>query len=428
MNAPIPPLPAAPPAAAPATPRPAGPEGEGPRLLVVSTQPWTMAARLAGALAQAGCVVEAASPPHALLARSGAPRAHHRLHPWRLRRDLATALRRARPDRVLPADDAAAALLATLRPEPDLAALVEASLGAPESTAVAHSKTAQMALAARLGLPVPETRPVESLPALLAALAESGLPRVLKADGSWGGTGVTLLREAAAAPAAYAAATTRPSLLQTAKLAAWEGSLRPFAARRAWRRPALHLQAFIAGPPANRAVLAERGRVLAGLSVEVLTTLSPTGPGSVVRVIDHPQMAATAAAMAARLGLSGLLGFDFVLEAGTGRALLLEMNPRATPICHLSDAPGGGLAGALAAHLAGRDPAAVPLPAPGTTIALFPSEWLRDPASPWLREARHDVPWHDAPLLRAYMEDAAALRRFERRRAWLRRLLGRPPC
>jgi hypothetical protein len=42
------------------------------------------------------------------------------------------------------------------------------------------------------------------------------------------------------------------------------------------------------------------------------------------------------------------------------------------------------------------------------TIALFPREWLRDPASPWLTEAFHDVPWDDPEVVRACVQAAPA--------------------
>lgn len=391
------------------------------RLLVVSTQPWTVAARLAMALRHAGCEVEGASPRGSLLARSAAPARQHVLRPWSMAADLARALRAARPLRAVPADDRAAALLRALHAEAELREVIEASLGDPRGYPVAAAKSAQMALAARLGLPMPPTWPVPTLAALQAAIAAGGLPRVLKTDGSWGGAGVQVLRDAADAAPAFARATAAPSLMQSLKLAAWEGSLNPVFARRDWRPGVPDLQDFVQGHPANRAVIAERGRVLAGLSVEVLHAASPTAPATVVRVVEDAQMAESAAAMTAELGLSGFLGFDFVVEAGTGRKLLIEMNPRATPICHL----GGGLAAAYAAHLRGEDPAAVPLPAPGTQIALFPGEWLRDPHSPHLRGGWHDVPWEDPSLLRAYLDDAAALERFARLQRLFRWLTGR---
>jgi hypothetical protein len=34
------------------------------------------------------------------------------------------------------------------------------------------------------------------------------------------------------------------------------------------------------------------------------------------------------------------------------------------------------------------------------TIALFPQEWIRDPASSFLRSAYHDIPWEEPELIR----------------------------
>ena len=36
-------------------------------------------------------------------------------------------------------------------------------------------------------------------------------------------------------------------------------------------------------------------------------------------------------------------------------------------------------------------------------IAEFPQEWLRDPGSSYLCEARTDVPWDDLDVLRAML-------------------------
>jgi hypothetical protein len=33
------------------------------------------------------------------------------------------------------------------------------------------------------------------------------------------------------------------------------------------------------------------------------------------------------------------------------------------------------------------------------TIALFPQEWMRDPESPFLQSAYHDVPWEEPELV-----------------------------
>lgn len=393
-----------------------------PRLLVLSTQPWPFPARLCMALRRAGFSVEGASPPRAFLGRSAAPTAWHRLRPARLLPDLAAAVRAARPDRLVPCDDLSTRLITALHTDPAMREVVEASLGAPESHAVALSKGMQMALAAQMGLPIPPTLHLPDRTAFDVAVAARPFPRVLKTDGNWGGEGVAVLRDAGSADHAWERLTTPPSLLAAAKRSMRERSIRAFVARRDWQLPAVHLQEFAEGTPANRAVVCERGRVLAGLSVVALETAGASGPAAVVRVLEHPGMTATAEAFVERLGLSGFHGFDFVLTPDS-RALMLEMNPRATPICHLARDGGNGLAAVMLGAMTGHAPA-VRLPVPGDTIALFPNEWSRDPTSSHLRDW-HDAPWDDPPLLRAALAELAASERLERLRGTLRRLRSR---
>ena len=100
------------------------------------------------------------------------------------------------------------------------------------------------------------------------------------------------------------------------------------------------------------------------------------------------------------LGISGLWGLDFILEEKTGAAYLIEMNPRATPICHLALGAGQDLAGALCAQLSNTTPIPSPVLTQQNVIALFPGEWHRDPASPYLRSAFHDIPWEEPDLVR----------------------------
>jgi hypothetical protein len=58
--------------------------------------------------------------------------------------------------------------------------------------------------------------------------------------------------------------------------------------------------------------------------------------------------------IAARLGLSGFFGLDFMIEDDSGHVYLIEMNPRLAPPCHLRLGKGHDLAGALWAQLTGR--------------------------------------------------------------------------
>jgi hypothetical protein len=131
--------------------------------------------------------------------------------------------------------------------------------------------------------------------------------------------------------------------------------------------------------------------------------------------------------------LSGLWGFDFVLQAGSGLAYLIEVNPRATPICHLALGPGRDLPAALLAALhSGSAAEARPTRIDGELVAMFPGEWQRDPASPFLRCAHHDVPWEEVAFIRdcldrPWNERGLLFRLKERMRPRLRAAPESPP-
>jgi hypothetical protein len=51
------------------------------------------------------------------------------------------------------------------------------------------------------------------------------------------------------------------------------------------------------------------------------------------------------------------------------------------------------------------------------TIALFPQEWLRNPASAFIRSGYHDVPWEEPELVRAGVaESGKRNNRFSQRK------------
>jgi hypothetical protein len=111
-------------------------------------------------------------------------------------------------------------------------------------------------------------------------------------------------------------------------------------------------------------------------------------------------MSAAVEKMTRRLSLSGLYGFDFMLEAGTGNAHVIEINPRATQVGHLSLGPGHDLPAALYAALSGKAVQPAEKVTEKDTIALFPQEWIRDPESAFLQSGYHDVPWEEPELVR----------------------------
>jgi len=166
------------------------------------------------------------------------------------------------------------------------------------------------------------------------------------------------------------------------------------------RRSVVNAQAFLAGREATSAIACWKGTVLAGLHFEVLNKGNSTGPATVLRFIENVEMSVAVEKMARRLNLSGLHGFDFMLEAHTGNAYLIEINPRATQVGHLTLGLGRDLPAALYSAVSGKAVQAAQRVTGNDTIALFPQEWLRDPASAFLRSGYHDVPWEEPELVR----------------------------
>jgi len=101
-----------------------------------------------------------------------------------------------------------------------------------------------------------------------------------------------------------------------------------------------------------------------------------------------------------RLALSGLHGFDFMLEADTDNAYLIEINPRATQVGHLALGPGQDIPAAITAVVSGTDIQAATKVTQNDTIVLIPQEWIRNPDSPYIRSGYHDVPWEEPELVR----------------------------
>jgi hypothetical protein len=242
---------------------------------------------------------------------------------------------------------------------------------------------------------------------------------VLKIDSTWGGQGVAIVGNRDEACRSFDRMAAQPPLANALRRLVLDRDPSTLVEALRRSRRTVTVQDHVAGTPANRAIACWRGKVLAGISVEAIHTQHPTGPATVVRVIDNTQMTDAAERLARRLGLSGLWGLDFMIEAATGRVYLVEMNPRATPVCHLPLGPASDLPAALCTAVIGAAPARPREAIRPGVHALFPGEWQRDPASAHLLGAQHDVPWGEPGLVR----DGVALPWSERglaARAWAR--------
>jgi hypothetical protein len=248
------------------------------------------------------------------------------------------------------------------------------------------------------GIRVPATLPVGQESDLEAVIAALGFPLVLKSDGSWGGDGVIVVRNVADARAAFAKLSRVPSRLRSLV--------------RAFRRRDAHFlqeifstvtrvvsaQRFIPGLPAASAFAAWRGEVIGAVYYDVLIAEGTQGPPSVIRRVDCAEIAQATRKIARRFGMSGIHGMDFIRDAA-GATHLIEINPRATQGSTLAFGPGRDIPAALAGCLVTDAPARPAIT--NDLVAFFPREWKRDPLSPYLVSAYHDVPWDDPGILLA---------------------------
>jgi len=360
-------------------------------------------------LANAGCAVEAVCPPHHPLAKTSIvprPRAYNQMAPLRSFADAITA---TRTNFIVSADDLATRHLHQLydrerrrgKAGAPICALIERSLGAPESFPILEARAAVIELAEEEGVRVPKTEVIANRKDLGKWLARTGFPTVLKANGTSGGTGVRIVSTVEEAEKAFRALQTTPpsprspiqTLLRQGKVLAWPPPLR--------RRSVVNAQTFVAGRDTISEVACWQGTVLASLHFEVLTKQYSLGPASVLRAIDNVEMCLAIEKIVRRLNLSGLHGFDFILEEQTGNAHLIEMNPRATQVGHLTLGPGRDLPAALYAAASGKPLQIAPRITENDMIALFPQEWIRNRTSAFLASAYHDVPWEELELVRA---------------------------
>jgi hypothetical protein len=385
-----------------------------PSVLLASTCAWPSVPKLAIALAGAGCEVSAATPKrHPLNITLAVTRrlAYRATAPLR---SLKEAIDAVDPGLIIACDERVVSHLHRLHAQTTdrrTQLLIERSLGDPEHYGLAQRRQAVIDLASRLGIETPRTRSIEQPEDLRAWGASEPFPWVIKSDGSWGGLGVRIVDTQASALRALRQLAHRTRPLYALRKLALRGD--PF-----WLTPWLHqppgrvsVQSFVAGRAANCVLAAWRGEVLAGVGVEVVASEGETGPASIVRMARDDQMVEAGARLVRALGLSGLVGFDFVIESATGRALLLEMNSRATPTAHLRLGPGRDLVGALAARLAGRAPPPEPPETTREVIALFPQAEQQCPGDPILGEAYHDRPLHEPQLTQALMRRRPMRRR-----------------
>jgi hypothetical protein len=382
-----------------------------PKILLTTTTRYYPAARLVMALVAAGCEVDAVCPSAHPLRKTSVVSHVHDYRGLAPLNSFACAIAASQPDLIVSADDLSTEHLHHLHARQynsgqatPLCALIERSLGKADSFPVVRERATFIGMARRQGVRAPLTEEIKNLDQLRCWILQNGLPVALKANGTSGGDGVRIAHTLGEAEAAFAKLQSPPLLARALKRALLDHDqslLRPSLLR---HRSVVNVQSFIPGREATSTIVCWQGEVLASLHFEVLQKASANGHATVLGQIDHTEMSEAVETVTKTLGLSGFFGFDFMLELGTGHAHLIEVNARATQVGHLTMGVGHDLPAALFAAVSGQSLSRQPVqPSPRITeketVALFPQEWIRDPESPYLQSAYHDVPWQEPALI-----------------------------
>ena len=356
-----------------------------PRLLLVSANSWPPAGQVASALVLAGFQVAALCPVDSPVYRL---RKLHERFPYRSWSSSAStkfAIEAWSPDVLVATDDVAVQVLRSLyfkasKKSSDLSSaalmdLVELSFGDRRSFVITQSKSEVLLLADSLGIACPQTRVLTDNLEFAGKENRTIFPIMVKADYGWGGLGVQIVNDQIALQAAIAELSLPYHWPR--KLKRLLGRRLPSALLRwLWPRK-ISIQQFVVGHPCTCAVVCWKGKVLAGITVDVLATRYEFGPATTVKVINHPDVTAAAERIVAKLELSGFLGFDFMLDPAN-KAWFLEMNARATPICHIC-ADNQDLAGSFFTQFTKMKPKATYCAIYQDTFTLFPY------GMPWVR-------------------------------------------
>ncbi|MHB8390873.1 MAG: ATP-binding protein [Acidobacteriaceae bacterium] len=395
------------------------------KVLLATTCRWFSTARLAMALAAAGCDVDIVCPSNHPVFSTHAIQNRYRYYGTAPQRSIRSAILNSQPNIVIPSDDLAMRHLhgiyavSSQTGDPASRAIcqvLQTSLGAPESYPITESREKFMALVREEGIRIPETATVASTDQVEHWLSQYGFPAVLKADGTSGGEGVKIVYSLPEALRAYKTLRAPLAAIVAAKRTLLDHDSNCIVPWLMQRQREVSIQAFVPGPDANLALACWQGKVLASIDVEVLQTSKPKGPATVVRLQENREMLEAVQKIVRRLGFTGLAGFDFMIDSRQGNAYLIEMNARATQTCSLPLGPGRDLISSLCTALSEQHVSLSPIQLSGDTIALFPHAWLGDTSSELFQSSYLDIPADEPDLVQLGMRQL----RISTQEKWMR--------
>ncbi len=377
-----------------------------PKVLLTSTNRWPSPSRIAIGLDKGGCHVSAICPTrgHPLLRTRVVQRTfpYSSLYPAE---SLTAAIEATEPQIIIPCDDRGVQHLHELHEHArtlgqeglGLTDLIENSLGPPESYPIVSSRCELLRIAREEGVRVPDTMPLTTEKDLKSWQADHNFPWVLKGDGTFGGKGVRIAQTSGQAERYFYEISGLFGAARVIKRALVNRD--PFWLRPWWNnhRPAVSVQAYVEGRPANCTFVSWKGEVRAYIGAEVVSSEGQTGPADIVRVVENPEMMFAAERISRRLCLSGFYGLDFMIEDATRATFLIELNPRCTPLSHLQLGKQRDLIEGLVSQLSGRPPREIPPVTQNDLIAYFPQIWQCK--SEFLQSSFQDIPQGEPDLV-----------------------------
>lgn len=378
-----------------------------PHILIASTTWWPTAARLALAFGDAGADASVICPkgnPARVLKRLRGTYLYSSIAP---RKALIRAILGSKPDIIVPTDDRTVAHLhalyrASSSADPDdvaIRTLIVRSLGTPEEHALLGTRHRFLEAVRADGVAVPGGAALASEADVEAWCNATQAPWVIKAEGSWGGSGVIVAHTLSDAKAAFRQLSCTLPARKAFRILLVDRDPFPFLQFLRRERRGVVGQNYVMGNQATLMVACWQGRVLGTVGAEVLSTQGATGAATVLRLQDNSRLDAVAALVAHRFGMSGFFGLDFIIEEKTSTPFLIELNPRATQLGHLGGKK-SSLASLLLSALRQEAPIAMAPRQQDRVVALFPQALRFAANAPNWSMADLDAPWSEPTLVK----------------------------
>lgn len=381
------------------------------RILILATDPaWIAISRLPFALKRAQLEVCAYCPRNSYLAQSESLDVCHtyfkafRRLPKFFYITALLQIRKSGADIIIPGDEQAALLLQQLanasRTIPFLKhthRLIRDSLYPRSTDPIVLHKEAFIERCHQWEVRAPENIPIRDHNDAMEKARALGYPVMLKASHGSGGSGVHICRSEKELSAKLQSLLPQHVPLTTQFMRAVKNLV--FINSLDGYRRQFSLQQYVPGSVGMCPFVALNGVLLAANPMlKVRCHPPPTGPSSVVKGYNDPEIVSFVRTLVQQLGYSGFGSIDFVIGED-GKAYVIELNPRPVPVSHFSGEFGNDLALCFGLALNGSR---VPRSAfHEFLVALYPNELRRDPDSEFIRDAHHDVPLAEPRLREA---------------------------